>query len=141
MLCSLHARPLYIPTAQSLSLPPFISSSSSPVPLSIANPCVLSHTVSTTYNCQSLCAVPHCQHNLQLPIPVCCPTLSAQLTTANPCVLSHSQHNLQLPIPVCCPTLSAQLTICVSPRGTHTFSLALCKSTCAAQTVRQEQVL
>jgi len=30
----------------------------------------------------------------------------------------------QLPSPVCCPTLSAQLTTCVSPKGTHTFSLA-----------------
>ena len=30
----------------------------------------------------------------------------------------------QLPSPVCCPTLSAQLSTCVSLRGTHTFSLA-----------------
>jgi len=31
----------------------------------------------------------------------------------------------QLPSPVCCPTLSAQLSTCVSLRGTHTFSHAL----------------
>ena len=39
------------------------------VQLSTVKPCVLSHTVSTTFNCQALCAVPHCQHNFQLVCP------------------------------------------------------------------------
>ena len=41
----------------------------------------------------------------------------------------------QLPRPVCCPTLPAQLTTCVPLRGTHTCSLVLCKSTCGQQQV------
>jgi len=46
MSCSLCAWPLCIPTAQSISLPSFLSSASSLVPLPIAKPCLLPHTVS-----------------------------------------------------------------------------------------------
>jgi hypothetical protein len=70
-------------------------------------------------------------------ISVCCivylPGPSAHSLSLPSFLSSSSSYSLiPLPIasPVCCPTLSAQLTTCVSLRGTHNFSLPLCKSMC-----------